>query len=330
MLRHLGPQFPPSEHPDLLVGLARPDDAAVYALDDERALVQTLDFFAPLVDDAYEFGAIAAANAMSDVYAMGGRVLFALNIAAFPEDLPPNVIADVLRGGADKVREAGAAIAGGHTIIDEEPKYGLAVTGEVSRERIRTTGGALPGDTIILTKAIGTGVLIGANQQGAVSTDHWRAAIDQMMTLNRQAAEASDIDGVHAIADVTGFGLAGHLHEMAELSGVELTIDLGAVPALGGLQEAVAAGFGSGGQGRNREYYGARLTSSRELTSFEEALLFDPQTSGGLLIAAGMVEAGHLMHDLESRGTIAAPVARVTGTAEGRRLLVSAPETPRG
>ena len=220
MLSHLGPQFPPAEHPELLVGLDRPDDAAVYAIDGERALVQTLDFFAPLVDDPYQFGAIAAANAMSDVYAMGGRVLFTLNIAAFPEDLPPEVIADVLRGGADKVREAGAVVAGGHTIIDEEPKYGLAVTGEVARDLIRTTGGAQPGDTIILTKEIGTGVLIGANQQGAVSEEHWDAAVAQMMTLNRDAAEAtSDPDlaaGVHAIADVTGFGLAGHLHEMAE------------------------------------------------------------------------------------------------------------------
>ena len=253
MLSHLGPQFPPSEHPELLVGLARPDDAAVYAIDDERALVQTLDFFAPLVDDPYQFGAIAAANAMSDVYAMGGRVLFALNIAAFPEDLPPEVIADVLRGGADKVREAGAVVAGGHTIIDEEPKFGLAVTGEVARDLIRTTGGAQPGDTIILTKEIGTGVLIGANQQGAVSEEHWNAAVAQMMTLNRDAAEAaSDPDlaaGVHAIADVTGFGLAGHLHEMAELSDAAIEIDLGAAPALGGLAEAVVAGFGSGGQG---------------------------------------------------------------------------------
>ena len=234
MLSHLGPQFPPSEHPELLVGLDRPDDAAVYAIDDERALVQTLDFFAPLVDDPYQFGAIAAANAMSDVYAMGGRVLFALNIAAFPEDLPPDVIADVLRGGADKVREAGAVVAGGHTIIDEEPKYGLAVTGEVPRDLIRTTGGAQPGDTIILTKELGTGVLIGANQQGAVSEEHWNAAIAQMMTLNRDAAEAaSDPDlaaGVHAIADVTGFGLAGHLHEMAELSDAAIEIDLGAAP----------------------------------------------------------------------------------------------------
>ncbi len=336
MLRHLGPQFPPEAHPELLVGLARPDDAAVYALDDERALVQTLDFFAPLVDDPYQFGAIAAANAMSDVYAMGGRVLFALNIAAFPDDLPPDVIAEVLRGGADKVREAGAVIAGGHTIIDEEPKYGLAVTGEVPRSQIRTTGGAQPGDTIILTKELGTGVLIGANQQGAVAADDWEAAVGQMMALNRDAAElAAEPDlarGVHAIADVTGFGLAGHLHEMAELSGAAIEIELGAAPALGGLAEAVAAGFGSGGQGRNREYYGARLTveAERPLTAFEEALLYDPQTSGGLLIAAGIIEAPHLLHELRQRGVAAAPVARVTEAVDGGRLSVIAPETTRG
>lgn len=336
MLSHLGPQFPPDEHPELLVGLERPDDAAVYAIDDERALVQTLDFFAPLVDDAYQFGAIAAANAMSDVYAMGGRVLFALNIAAFPEDLPADVIADVLRGGADKVREAGAVVAGGHTIIDEEPKFGLAVTGEVAREQIRTTGGAQPGDTIILTKEIGTGVLIGANQQGAVAESDWAGAVEQMMTLNRAAAETSgDPDlagGVHAIADVTGFGLAGHLHEMAELSDAGIEIDLGAIPALSGLMEAVAAGFGSGGQGRNREYYGSRLEvlGNRGLTTFEEALLYDPQTSGGLLIAAGIVEAPHLASALRDRGVVATPVARVTDSVTHGQLTVRASETPRG
>ena len=335
MLRHLGPQFPPEDHPELLVGLDRPDDAAVYALDDERALIQTLDFFAPLVDDPYQFGAIAAANAMSDVYAMGGRVLFALNIAAFPEDLPPEVIADVLRGGADKVREAGAVVAGGHTIIDEEPKFGLAVTGEVARELIRTTGGAQPGDTIILTKEIGTGVLIGANQQGAVSAEHWDGAVSQMMSLNRDAAEVSshpDLShGVHAIADVTGFGLAGHLHEMSELSDAAIEIDLGAAPALGGLSQAVAAGFGSGGQSRNREYYGARLTveGDRELTAFEEALLYDPQTSGGLLISAGIIEAPHLIHELQQRGVKVTPVARVIASTAGGRLSVKPSETPR-
>ena len=335
MLRHLGPLFPPSEHPELLVGLARPDDAAVYALDDERALVQTLDFFAPLVDDPYQFGAIAAANAMSDVYAMGGRVLFALNIAAFPEDLPPDVIAEVLRGGADKVREAGAVVAGGHTIIDVEPKFGLAVTGDVPRSQIRTTGGAEPGDTIILTKEIGTGVLIGANQQGAVSDADWDAAIEQMTTLNRDATEAAaepDLSsGVHAMADVTGFGLAGHLHEMAELSNAAIEIDLGAAPALGGLSEAVAAGFGSGGQSRNREYYGARLSviGDRELTTLEEALLYDPQTSGGLLIAAGIVEAPHLIEQLRARGVVASPVARVVDRANGGQLSVRLPEVPR-
>ncbi len=335
MLSHLGPQFPPDEHPRLLVGLERPDDAAVYAIDDQRALVQTLDFFAPLVDDPYQFGAIAAANAMSDVYAMGGRVLFALNIAAFPEDLPPEIIADILRGGADKVREAEAVIAGGHTIIDEEPKYGLAVTGEVAREQIRTTGGAQPGDTIILTKEIGTGVLIGASQQGAVAAEQWDAAVAQMMTLNRDAAEiAADPDlspGVHAIADVTGFGLAGHLREMAELSEMAIEIDLGAVPALSGLTEAVAAGFGSGGQSRNHDHYGASLTieGSRELTAFEEALLYDPQTSGGLLIAAGIVEAPHLLHELGQRGVTATPVARVTAAVAGGGLAVIPTASPR-
>ena len=215
MLRRLGSQFPPAEFPNLAVGLDAPDDAAVYLLDDERAIVQTLDFFAPVVDDPWTFGAIAAANALSDVYAMGGKPLFALNIAAFPEDLPTEVAAAILQGGADKVREADAAIAGGHTIIDEEPKYGLAVTGEVHPARVLRAGGAHPGDVILLTKALGTGVLIGANAQGAVAPDHMRAALDQMLALHRPAAEVAEAFPVHAMADVTGFGLAGHLWDMA-------------------------------------------------------------------------------------------------------------------
>ena len=337
MLRRLGPQFPPSEHPQLLVGLDRPDDAAVYALDDERALVQTLDFFAPVVDDPWQFGAVAAANAMSDVYAMGGRVLFALNIAAFPEDLPPDVIAEILRGGADKVREAGAVIAGGHTIIDEEPKYGLAVTGEVARDRIRTNGGARPGDQIVLTKPVGTGVLIGARQQGAVTDAAWTAAIDQMTTLNRAAIEAVDaVDGergggdllIHAVADVTGFGLAGHLHEMASLAGVEIEIALQSGLAMEGLREAVEAGFGSGGQGRNREFYlpHIRRRSQPELSTFEEAMLFDPQTSGGLLIAVDDAAVESLLDALAERGVWARVVGNVgnaTGEAEGGGLTLS-------
>ena len=323
MLRELGGQFPPEQFPQLLVGLDAPDDAAVYALDDQHALVQTLDFFAPVVDDPYEFGAIAAANAMSDVYAMGGSVLFALNIAAFPEDLPPEVVAQILRGGADKVREAGAAIAGGHTIIDEEPKYGLAVTGVVHPQRVRRNAGALPGDTILLTKRIGSGVLIGANGAGTVAEPHMRAAIDQMVTLNKDAAEAAADYPVRAMADVTGFGLAGHLWEIAEQSNAAIELDLARVEALEGLEAAVNAGFGSGGQDRNRAFFGPKLQIEREPTPLEDALLYDPQTSGGLLISTGLIEAPHLEQALQARGVEVAPIAKVTGPAAGGALIVA-------
>lgn len=322
MLRDLKSQFPPEQFPRLVVGLDAPDDAAVYLLDDDHALVQTLDFFAPVVDDPYEYGAIAAANAMSDVYAMGGSVLFALNIAAFPEDLPAETAAEILRGGAEKVREAGAAIAGGHTIIDEEPKYGLAVTGVAHPDKVRRNAGALPGDAIILTKPIGTGVLIGANGAGAVAEPHLRAAIGQMMTLNKTAAEVAADYPVRAMADVTGFGLAGHLWEMAEQSDAAIELDLDRVEALGGLAEAVAAGFGSGGQNRNRDFFGPKLEIGRELTALEDALLYDPQTSGGLLISAGLIEAPHLEQALRAAGVQASVVARVAGQAPGGALRV--------
>ena len=323
MLRDLKSQFPPEQFPQLVVGLDAPDDAAVYLLDDDHALVQTLDFFAPVVDDPYEYGAIAAANAMSDVYAMGGSVLFALNIAAFPEDLPAEIAAEILRGGAEKVREAGAAIAGGHTIIDEEPKYGLAVTGVAHPDKVRRNAGALPGDAIILTKPIGTGVLIGANGAGAVAEPQMRAAIEQMMTLNKTAAELAADYPVRAMADVTGFGLAGHLWEMAEQSGAAIELDLDRVEALDGLAEAVAAGFGSGGQNRNRDFFGPKLNIERELTPLEDALLYDPQTSGGLLISAGLIEAPHLEQALRTAGVPAVIIANVAAQAPGGALRIA-------
>ena len=323
MLRDLGSQFPPEQFPQLVVGLDAPDDAAVYVLDEQHALVQTLDFFAPVVDDPYEYGAIAAANAMSDVYAMGGSVLFALNIAAFPEDLPIEIAAAILRGGADKVREAGAAVAGGHTIIDEEPKFGLSVTGIVHPDRIRRNSGAQPGDVVLLTKPIGTGVLIGANGSGAVAEAHMRGAIEQMMTLNRAAAETAAEFPVHAMADVTGFGLGGHLWEIAEQSHAAIELNLNRVEALDGLEAAVDAGFGSGGQDRNRDFFGARITTEGELSPLEDALLYDPQTSGGLLISTGPIEAPHLERALKQRGVQASQIARVTGPAPGGALRVT-------
>ena len=202
-----------------MVGLNVSDDAAVYRLNDRQALVQTLDFFAPLVDDPYQFGAIAAVNAMSDIYAMGAEVVLALNIAAFPEDLPIDVAAAILEGGADKVREAGGVIAGGHTIIDAEPKYGLCVTGLVDPAQVRTNAAAQPGDVVLLTKPIGTGLLISAIRESTAAPAHAAAAIAQMLMLNRSASHTATAVPVHASTDITGFGLAGHCWEVAINSG---------------------------------------------------------------------------------------------------------------
>ena len=311
MLRHLEEKFPAEEFPQLRVGLANADDAAVYELSDDQAIVQTLDFFAPLVDDPYEFGAIAAANAMSDVYAMGGRVLFALNIAAFPEDLPQKIVAAILSGGADKVREAGGAIAGGHTVIDAEPKYGLSVTGLVHPQRILTNSGARPGDVVLVTKRIGTGALIGAIQDQAVDEADARTAIDQMMALNRAAAEAAATVDVHAMADVTGFGVGGHLQEIAENSEVGIRLSLSTLPALPGFAAAVAAGFSNAGHARNRDYFLPRLIGERDLSALEDALLYDPQTSGGLLISLPEEDAEQLSRKLDNEGVGVARIAEV-------------------
>ena len=246
--------------------------------------MQTLDFFAPLVDDPYTFGEIAAANALNDVYAMGAKVLFALNIAAFPEDLPLEIVAAILAGGADKVREAGGAIAGGHTIIDEEPKYGLAATGLVHPSKLRLNSAAQPGDALVLTKPIGTGVVVGAMMDLAAEPEHEAAVVEQMSALNRAAAEVTSDFDVHALTDITGFGLAGHGFEIAENSGTQVVLSLGTVPTVPGLAGYVAQGFQTGGQGRNRAYFDKHV-ETRDLTDLEATLLFDPQTCGGLLIA---------------------------------------------
>src|SRR5713101_6168006 len=207
-------------HPDLLVGLGKSDDAAVYRVSDEVAVVSTVDFFAPIVDDPYVFGAIAAANAMSDVYAMGGEVVFALNVAGFPDDLPRQALGDILRGGADKVAEGGAVIAGGHTIIDAEPKYGLCVFGTIHPDRILTKAGVQPGDMLYLTKPLGTGLVTTAAKFDEADPRHTEAAINSMMMLNRRAASIVCDVGVHALTDVTGFGILGHGDEMATASGL--------------------------------------------------------------------------------------------------------------
>jgi selenide,water dikinase len=315
VLRPLAGLFRAEDYPDLLVGLGSPDDAAVYRLSPEQALIETADFFPPVVDDAYTFGAIAAANALSDIYAMGGRPLFAINLAAFPEDLPTGIIADILRGGAEKVREAGAVIAGGHTITDREPKYGLAVTGLVHPERILRKGGARPGDRLVLTKALGTGVITTAHKRGEVDPSDLASAVAGMLHLNGAASTAAQATPqVHALTDVTGFGLLGHIHEMAHLSGVSFSLDYAAVPWLSGARRYAEARVFPGGSERNEEYFGGWVSLAPELrlSDWEQRLLHDPQTSGGLLIA---VDANTL-RDLVDRLHAAGEAAHVIGEAE--------------
>lgn len=278
--------LPPFSHPDLLVDTTGMEDAGVFRIHPQLALVQTVDFFAPMVDDPRLFGAVAAANALSDVYAMGGRPLTCLNIAAFPTcSLPAEALRAILLGGAEKVREAGAVMLGGHTIEDEEVKYGLAVTGIIHPDQVVTNAGARPGDYLILTKPLGIGVITTAIKGNLASPEAVRAAAQVMTTLNRQAAQAMAAVGVHGCTDITGFGLLGHAHEMASASGVALELDAGAVPVIPQALPLAVQGVFPGGARRNREYLEGAVGWAQGMEPWEENLLVDPQTSGGLLIA---------------------------------------------
>ena len=281
-LRGLGAQAAPGE---LIAGLAPPDDGAAYRVSDDLAIIGTLDFFPPLVDDARTYGEIAAANALSDVFAMGGRVLFALSIAAFPEELPRDTLAAVFDGAASKVREAGGTLAGGHTIRDPEPKYGLAVIGAAHPDRLLRKGGARPGDRLLLTKRLGTGVLVSGSRQGRTSADDLATAVAAMRTLNRAASEALLEAGVVAATDVTGFGLLGHGLEMARASGTRFVFDAEATPILPGALELAAQGVETGGAAHNRRFVADVLTVANGVPNELVTLAHDPQTSGGLLAA---------------------------------------------
>ena len=272
----------PAEAADLLVGLDPADDAAVYRLDDSTALVFTVDFFPPVVDDPRTYGRIAATNALNDVFAMGGRPLLALSVTAFPEELPTEVLGEVLAGAAEVTREAGAILAGGHTIRDAEPKYGLAVVGTVHPDGIWRKSGARPGDAVLLTKPLGTGLVLQAVRDGRAPEGALDAAIEAMTALNRDAADALRSFSPNAVTDVTGFGLLGHAHETAVRSGVHIALDAEALPALPGALELASEGVRTGGDRRNREFAGPHVssTASPEL----EALAYDPQTAGGLLV----------------------------------------------
>lgn len=294
MLSPLAGLFDPAGHANVLVGMGVADDAAVYRINATTAVVATLDFFAPVVDDPYTYGAIAAANAMSDVYAMGGEVALALNIAAFPEDLPAEVQTAVLRGGAEKVREAGGVIAGGHTVWDQEPKYGLSVLGLVHPRRILSKAGLKPGDALYLTKPLGTGTILSAQRQGKAEPAWVESATEWMLRLNRHASHLAREVGLSAGTDITGFGLLGHLWEMASRSGVRVEVEASAVPLLPGALECSRLGVHTGGEGRNRAWVGENVSFAGGVDPDVAALLFDPQTSGGLLLAASPRKARQL------------------------------------
>ena len=309
--------LPTFADPALLVGYSTNDDAAVYRLTSELAAVATVDFFTPIVDDPYDFGRVAATNAISDIYAMGARPTFALSIIGFPVGaLPLETMAQILRGGADKAAEAGIAIVGGHSIDDPEPKYGLAVYGLVHPERAVKNSTARAGDVLVLTKPIGTGVISQGLKKGVASEDEVAGAIAAMTTLNRAASEAMVEVGPSAATDVTGFGLMGHLHEVVHASGLAATIDAAAVPLLPGARRLAEAGLVSGGSKRNAAHFGQWVTFADGVDTPTRALLCDAQTSGGLLVAMPREKLAAFEAALAARGVRSAVIGSiVAGTA---------------
>jgi selenide,water dikinase len=310
-LQGLGADAAAHGDPNLLAGLQPPDDAVAYRIADDLAVIGTLDFFPPLVDDPRTYGEIAAANALSDVFAMGGRVLFALSIAAFPEDLPRDVMAAIFDGASSKVREAGGVLAGGHTIRDPEPKYGLAVIGVGHPDRLLRKGGAQPGDRLLLTKALGTGLLVSGARQDRTAPADLDAAIDGMRQLNRAAADVLVEAGVRAATDVTGFGLLGHGLEMARAGGVRFEFEAAALPALPGALELARAGVETGGATHNRRFVAQALTVDPGVADELVTLAHDPQTSGGLLAAVAPDDVDGVMAGLRSAGAVATVIGTV-------------------
>jgi selenide, water dikinase len=290
----------PADAVDLLVGLDPADDAAVYRLDDDRALVFTVDFFPPVVDDPWTFGHIAATNALNDVFAMGGAPLLALSVTAFPEELPTETLGEVLAGAAAAVTAAGGILAGGHTIRDVEPKYGLAVVGLVHPDAVWVKSGARPGDAVLLTKPLGTGIVLQARRDGCDPPGAHDAAVAAMTTSNRAAAEALRSFSPHAVTDVTGFGLLGHAYETASRSGVRIVLDAERLPALPAALELAEAGVKTGGDRRNREFAGPHVSSTADAAL--EALAYDPQTAGGLLVTLPPERVAVLKAQFESAG----------------------------
>ncbi len=314
VLRPLAGMVPPERQADLLVGLAEGDDAAVYRLNETTALIFTADFFTPVVDDPYTFGQIAAANSLSDIYATGGEPLLALNLAAFPADMDRDLIGQVFLGGASVASSAGCAVAGGHTILDKEPKFGMAVLGIAHPDRLLLKKGALPGDVLILTKQLGTGIITTAAKAQDVEASWIDGAIDSMKALNRDAMRAFLSAGAHAATDITGFSLAGHGLEIAEKSGVDFVIDAGALSFLPGAYECVGRGRVPGGTSRNRQAFSKNVGfvghyASSEREAFR-TLVFSPETSGGLLAAVPPEKAHACMDALHAAGIPFALIGR--------------------
>jgi selenide, water dikinase len=310
--------FLPVDAENLLVGLAPADDAAVYRLDDERALIFTLDFFPPVVDDPADYGAIAATNALNDVFAMGGTPLLALSIAAFPEELPVEMLAAIFAAADAQVRASGALLAGGHTIRDDEPKYGLAVVGTVRPDGIWPKNGARPGDALFLTKPLGTGLIMSGHKKGFAGAMQLERAVHWMRTLNKDAAEVLRPFEPNAVTDVTGFGLFGHAHEMADRSGVRLRLESERFPAIDGALDLARKGIRTSGDPRNRDF-AARHVSAGDLSATLEALAFDPQTAGGLLVALPSDRGAALEAEFGARRLFLRRIGRVE---EGTGVVV--------
>ena len=301
-----------SKHPDLLVGFNKADDAGVFRISENLALVQTVDFFPPIVDDPYEFGRIAAANALSDIYAMGGRPITALNIVGFPDgDMPESILGDILRGGNEKIEEAGAVVVGGHSVKDKELKFGVAVTGLIDPRRIITNSGAQPGDTLYLTKPLGTGLITTGIKRGAVGSDLVALVTEQMGRLNRDAAEAMIAVEAHAATDITGYGLLGHAYEMADGSGVTIRLFADRLPLLPEAIRLAAEGMIPGGANANRDYLIGRVRVAETVDKNVEHVMFDPQTSGGLFVAVPRDRAARFEQELKRRDTFGRAIGQV-------------------
>ncbi len=321
VLRHL----PTINDPNVLVGTNTADDAAVYKVRDDLAIVQTVDYFTPVVDDPFTFGLITAANSLSDIYAMGAQPLFALNIVGFPsKQLPMNTLAEILKGGAAKAAEAGISIIGGHTIDDNEPKYGMVVTAVINPKDVITNAGAKPGDVLILTKPLGIGIITTAMKRGMVSQSTIDKAVDVMTTLNKAGAEAMIQVGANACTDITGFGFLGHLHEMAKASGVGAKISLSKVPVIPEAWELISQGVAPGGTHKNLEFLQGNIIWDASISKESQLVLADAQTSGGLLIAVPQEKAQQLVTALvEARVPVVAVVGEIIEDTDSNILVTS-------